>query len=266
MSFYVRPEYLEIIHYYYFSIGIFSFIAAVSFGYSAVYSAIFILLYVGQSSFAWYLSWAMQKRMKEIFVISSWRSGTEHVILTFFVGGLTLFLWYVNAFNERSMVEFMLYINYVIFFFAVIWYAVTKFGIVKTIFNVYDFTLMERAKGLVIKTREKRRDIFTRRIIGDENIKNYKTGSNPEIDDLLLNAWREKSSPRLIKRITEIEMAMCEATVDRLRNWISKTTSQGVVTPRERASIDRYMESLEEYAKSSMDYEKNVISKIKQED
>jgi hypothetical protein len=68
MGFYVRPEYFEVIHYYYFSLGIFSFMCSMIFGFSAVYSLVFILLYIGLSAFAWYTSWFMQKRMREFII------------------------------------------------------------------------------------------------------------------------------------------------------------------------------------------------------
>jgi hypothetical protein len=262
MGFYVRPEYLEAIHYYYFSIGIFSLTAAISFGFSAVYSAIFVLLYIGQSSFGWYLSWIMQKKMKEVVVITSWKYAGQHVFLTFFVGAITLFLWFVNAFNEQRLVEFVLYINYFIFFIAVLWLLILRFGLVKTLLDIYDSRIIESAKNLVVKTKEMRSDIFKRSIISNNSIMNYEVGTNTDIDELLMNAWREKGTDMLFKRISQIEIAFCTMTVDRLRRWITQTTSKGTVTPRERTIITSYEQAIEQYEKASVEYEKEVISKI----
>ncbi|MCX6814249.1 MAG: MFS transporter [Candidatus Aenigmarchaeota archaeon] len=262
MGFYVRPEYFEVIHYYYFSIGIFSFMCAIIFGFSAFYSVIFILLYIGLSSFSWYTSWFMQKRMREFIIPNSINYAGIHVFFTLFVGGLTFGVWLLGVLKEELLITIILYLNYFVFFLAVVWYIIVKFGVVKEIFDVYDSRIMQNAKKLIIKTRESKKDIFTRTLVSSDNIKNYRTGSNPEIDELLLNAWREKKSQKLLKRITEIEIAFCNQTVERMRKWIGQTTSKGVITPRERDTITRYEQAIDEYAKASMEYEKDVVSRL----
>jgi hypothetical protein len=262
MGFYVRPEYFEIIHYYYFSLGLFSFMCSMIFGFSAVYSAIFILLYIGLSAFAWYTSWFMQKKMREFVIPNSITYAGVHVFFTLFVGGLTFGIWLLGALKEELLITIILYVNYFVFFLAVVWYLIVKFGIVKEIFDVYDSRIMQNAKKLIIKTRDSRKDIFTRILVSTDNIKNYRTGSNPEIDELLLNAWREKRSRNLLRRITEIEIALSNQTVERMRKWIIQTTSKDVITPRERGTITRYEQAIDEYAKASMDYERDVVSKI----
>jgi hypothetical protein len=262
MGFYVRPEYFEIIHYYYFSLGLFSFMCSMIFGFSAVYSVIFILLYAGLSAFAWYTSWFMQKKMREFIIPNSMAYAATHVFFTLFVGGLTFGIWLLGALQEELLITVLLYVNYFVFFLAVVWYLIVKFGVVKEIFDVYDTRIMRNAKNLIIKTRDSRKDIFTRALVSSDNIKNYRTGSNPEIDELLLNAWRERNKQKLLKRITEMEIAFSNQTVERMRKWISQTTSKDTITPRERETITRYEQAIEEYAKSSMDYEKNVVSKL----
>jgi len=262
MGFYVSPEYMETIHYYYFSIGVFSFMCAVIFSFSAVYSIAFTLLYIGLSAFAWYISWVMQKKMREFVIPNSLRFASEHVAFTFLVGGMTLGLWYFNALNEESLISSILYVNYFVFFMAVAWYLAMRFGFVKTVFDIYDSSIMERAKKLIIKTREDRKDIFTRILISDNSIKNYKTGSNPEVDELLLNVWREKKTPKVLRRIAEIEITLCNSTVDRLKKWISETSSRSAISPRERESVTRYTQAIDEYAKALMEYEKYVINML----
>ena len=135
MGFYVRPEYFEIIHYYYFSLGLFSFMCSIIFGFSSVYSVVFILLYVGLSAFAWYTSWFMQKRMREFIIPNSAAYAATHVFFTLFVGGLTSGVWLLGALQEELLITILLYVNYFVFFFAVIWYMVVKFGIAKTLFR-----------------------------------------------------------------------------------------------------------------------------------
>jgi hypothetical protein len=262
MGFYVRPEYFEIIHYYYFSLGIFSFMCSIIFGFSAVYSVIFIALYIGLSSFSWYTSWFMQKKMREFIIPNSLSYAAVHVFFTLFVGGLTFGIWLLGALQEELLITILLYVNYFVFFLAVVWYLVVKFGVAKTLFDVYDSRVMKNAKNLIIKTRDTRKDIFTRTLVSNDSIKNYRTGSNSEIDEMLLNAWREKGSQRLLRRITEIEIALSNQTVNRLRKWITETSSRGEMTPGDRVTVARYEQAIDEYAKASMEYEKNVVSKL----
>jgi hypothetical protein len=47
-----------------------------------------------------------------------------------------------------------------------------------------------------------------------------------------------------------------------MRNWINRTSSGGTITPRDRETITRYERAIEEYAKSSMEYERDVVSKL----
>jgi hypothetical protein len=262
MGFYVKPEYFEVIHYYYFSIGLFSFMFAIIFGFSAVYSLAFILLYVGQSSFGWYISWFMHKRMRAFIVPNSIGYAVTHVFLTFFVGGMTFGIWLLGALNEELLISIILYVNYFIFFLAVAWYLTIKSGVVKMLFNVYDSRIMENAKDLVIKTRESSKDVFTRAIISRDSIKSYRVGSNSKIDELLMKAWREKGSQRLLRTITEIEIALCDQTIERLKRWISLTNSKDTIIPGERKTIISYEKTIEEYARLSMEYEKEVVSKL----
>ena len=262
MGFYVRPEYFEIIHYYYFSLGLFSFMCSIIFGFSSVYSMIFILLYVGLSAFAWYTSWFMQKRMREFIIPNSVTYAATHVFFTVFVGGLTSAVWLIGALQEELLITILLYVNYFVFFLAVLWYIFVKFGVSKTLFDVYDSRTMQNAKNLVVKTRDERKDVFTRSIVGSDSIRNYRQGSNPEIDQLLLNAWRERSSKNLLKRITDIEIALSSQTVNRLRKWITEASSRDDMSQRDRDMIERYEHDIEQYAKASAEYEKHVVSKL----
>jgi len=262
MGFYVRPEYFEIIHYYYFSLGLFSFMCSIIFGFSSVYSAIFILLYIGLSAFAWYTSWFMQKKMREFIIPNSMAYAATHVFFTLFVAGLTFGIWLLGALQEELLISILLYVNYFVFFLAVLWYLFVKFGVAKTLFDVYDSRIMQNAKKLVVRTREARRDVFIKSIVSSDSIKNYRQGSNPDIDELLLNAWRERNSKNLLKRITELEIALSNQTVNRLRKWIAETTSRDEITPRERDTIARYEHDIEQYAKASAEYEKHVVSKL----
>ena len=262
MGFYVRPEYFEVIHYYYFSIGIFSFMCAMLFGFSAIYSIVFILLYIGQSSFGWYISWFMQKKMREFVIPNSLSYVGKHVFFTFFVGGLTFGIWLLGALNEELLITVILYANYFIFFLAVVWYLTIKSGLVKALFDVYDSRVMENAKGLIIKTRDSRKDVFTKTLVSRESIKDYHAGSNPEIDELIIRAWKEKGSEHLVKTVTDIEIALCNQLVVRLRKWISDTSSKAEITPADRRGLTRYAQMVEEYARASMEYEKEVVSRV----
>jgi len=261
MGFYVRPEYFEVIHYYYFSIGIFSFMCSMIFGFSMVYSVVFILLYIGLSAFAWYTSWFIQKRMREFVIPNSIRYAASHVFLTFLVGGLTFGLWLFGALNEELLITIILYVNYFVFFFAVVWYMTIRLGVVGTLFDVYDSRIMRMAKDIIIKTRKSRKDIFTRILVSDNSIKNYRTGYNHDVDEMLMSAWRERKNDRLLKTITEIEIELCNQTVNRMKKWVNEMGSREAVTPNERNAITRYEQAIEQYVRASAEYEKEVVAK-----
>ncbi len=264
MGFYVNPDYLEVIHYYYFSIGMFSFMCSIIFSFSAVFSIIFILLYVGQSSFSWYISWYMQKKMRELVILNSLRFMMQHVVMTFFVGGMTFLLWYFSAFSEQSLIATILQVNYFVFFMAFIWYLIVRVDVVKVVFDVYDSRKMESAKNLVIRVRESRSEIFTKRLMTNYQIKNYRIGSNPEIDEMLIGAWSERRSARLLKRIAQLELAMCAWMISRLKKYTIRQEGE-VPRPAEIEAAAAYAKLIEEYTKSSMEYEKVVASKIPEE-
>jgi hypothetical protein len=264
MGFYIRPEYLEAIHYYYFSIGMFSFMCSIIFGFSAIYSIIFIFLYVGQSSFSWYISWYMRRRMREFVVLNSLRFAGEHMILTLFVGAMTFSLWYLNAFNEEGLITSILQVNYFVFFLAVVWYLVVRFNAVRVVFDVYDNSSMERAKSLMIRTRELRRELFTKTLMTNSQVRNYRNGSSPEIDEMLLSMWKDRRSPGLLKRIAELEVALCSLFVARLRDYVKRNESD-VMRPTEIETVKVYSQLIEEYVRSSMEYEKQVASKLQAE-
>ena len=263
MGFYIRPEYLEAIHYYYFSIGMFSFMCSIIFGFSAIYSIIFIFLYVGQSSFSWYISWYMQRRMREFVVLNSLKFAGEHVVMTLFVGGMTFGLWYLNAFNEEGLIISILQINYFVFFLAVIWYLMVRLNAVKVLFDVYDNRMMERAKSLIIKTRGFRRELFSKILMTDSQIRNYRNGSSSEIDDMLLVIWKDRRDPGMPKRIAEFEIALCSLFVTRLRDYVKR--NDGSDRPAEAETVKAYNQLIEEYVRNSMEYEKQVASRLQSE-
>jgi hypothetical protein len=235
---------------------------SIIFGFSAFYSLIFMLLYVGLFSFSWYVSWFMQKKMREFVIPNSLAFAAKHIFLTFLSGGLTFAIWFIGALKEELLISIILYMNYFVFFLAVVWYLIIRFGLVKEVFDVYDSRVMKSAKNLIIKTRDSRKDIFTRALVSSDSIRNYKPGSSPEIDEMILAAGKEKNSRRLLRRITEIEIALSNQIIERLRRWVSQASSKDAITPGDRRTITRYEQDIEEYARSSMEYEKAVVSKL----
>jgi hypothetical protein len=205
----------------------------------------------------------MQKRMREIVVINSMGFAASHVILTLFVGGMTFGLWYLNAFNEEALIASILQVNYFVFFLAVIWYLMIRFNAVSTLFEVYDYRAMEKAKVFIIKTRESKGEIFTKMLMTNSQIKNYRNGSNADIDELLLSIWKERRDSAVLKKIAEFEVALCSWFVARLRDYVKRNDSD--ISPREAETARTYNQIIEEYARASMEYEKVVSSRLQAE-
>lgn len=250
MGLYISSDYFQIIHYYYFCMGIFSFTAAFMFGFP--YSLYFIVFCVLHSATSWYMSWFIEKRMKKLVVIESSGYILSHVLLTILTAGLTLFLWYYQLFLERFLIDSIIQINYFVFVLGLLWYILSRFNVVSGLFDYFDTVTLNRAKRLIISKREK---LGLRKLITDGRIKSYKPGSDPEIDSVLISAWKERKS-EIKENIYEFETRMCERIVEAFNNRIEKITSIPNPNPMDEKLIKSYKRTIMDYEKRAVEYEK----------
>jgi len=93
MGVYISPRYLQIIHYYFFALGVVSFVAFVLFWGQGIFPYLFIAFYVAHSAISWYVSWFSHGRMREIYVMNTFRYAGSHIILTVLSGGMMVMFW-----------------------------------------------------------------------------------------------------------------------------------------------------------------------------
>jgi len=245
------------IHYYYFCMGIFSFTAAIIFGFP--YSIFFIIFCIIHSAISWYVAYFMERKMKKFVVIQSNSYMVSHVLLTFLTAGLTLFLWYYQVFIERFLIDSIIQINYFVFFLGLLWYTMTRFNLVGGLFEYFDSLTLRRAKKLILNKRE---ELGLRKLITDIKIKSYEPGSEPEIDSILISAWRERKS-NIERNIYEFETKMCEKVIERFRDRVEKIRSKPDLTLTDQKMIKSYEKFIQDYERTAMGYEEFFSKKFR---
>lgn len=250
MGLYIGAEYFQIVHYYYFCMGMFSFTAAVIFGFP--YSILFMAFCVLNSGISWYVSWFTQKKMKRFVIIGSSSYMVSHVFLTVMISCMTIFMWYYGVFMMEFLIESIVQVNFFVFFLGMMWYILTRFDMVSGLFDYFDTLALRRAKKLILSSREK---LDLKKLMTDASIKSYKPGTEPEIDSLLISIWKQKKS-NLKENIHEFEMMMCENAIERLRNRIEKIKSKPGTSHIDQKMIDTYEKFIRDYEKDAVEYEK----------
>lgn len=250
MGIYISTEYFQIIHYYYFCMGMFSFTAAVIFGFP--YSMFFMIFYVLHSIISWYVSYFIQKSMRKFVIIQSREYVISHIILTILTVGSTLMLWYFQVLIETFLIDSIIFINYFVFFIGVLWYGMTKFDVVKGLFAYFDSLTFRKAKKLVI---DKRIDLGLKELVTDVVIKTYEVGSDSEIDSILVSVWDERET-NVEGNIYRLEMALCDKMIGKYRKRIHKIRSKPMVNAIDVRMMKTYERFIKDYEKSSVEYER----------
>ncbi len=250
MGLYIGVKYFQIIHYYYFCMGIFSFTAAIIFGFP--YYIYFIMFYILHSAISWYVAYFMEKKMKKFVVIQSFGYIVSHVLLTVLTSGMTLVLWSYNIFIEKFLIDSIIFVNYYVFFLGLLWYAMVRFKIVGELFAYFDSLTLKRAKRLILNKRE---NLKLKKLITDIKIKSYEPGSEPEIDSILFSTWRERKS-KIVRNIYEFETKMCDKIIERFRERIERIRSEPVLRPTDEKMIKSYEKFIQDYEKTALEYEK----------
>jgi hypothetical protein len=148
---------------------------------------------------------------------------------------------------------------------ALLWYLIAKFGVTKKVLDLYDSSVMERSKDFIIRIRRKRKNIFSRNLVSDTIIKNYRAGSDSNIDEILINAWRIRGTDGILRLIMELELKLCARNIELLKMSIERLESANTITPRDRRTMEQYKKMIAELAMDSMKYEKEVSKKMPNE-
>lgn len=123
----IRPFYIDIadleaFHYFYFVMGIFSFVSSLFlFVWLPVYSFFLILGYILHSIICWYVAIFIRKRLKTLLIISSVKYILGYLVITFLTVFGTLYFWSLSLEFVESLVNSIIFIDYFIFFVGIIW-------------------------------------------------------------------------------------------------------------------------------------------------
>jgi hypothetical protein len=250
MGLYLGVKYFQIIHYYYFCMGIFSFTAAIIFG--SPYYIYFLAFYVLHSTISWYVAWFVEKRMKKFVVVNSSNYVVSHLILTVVTSAMTLIMWSYSILIERFLIDSIIYMNYFVFFLGVMWYVMTRFNMISSMFDYFDTITFRRAKRLIISKRE---ELGLKRLITDGRIKSYEPGYEKEIDSALMTLWKERRS-NLVNNIYRFETIVCNNLIQRFRNRIMNIKAKPTFSAIDQKMINSYEKFIHDYGKRALEYEK----------
>ncbi len=260
MGFYIGPEYFQTIHYYFFCLGIISFISVFLFWGYGIYSYIFLLFYIVHSAISWYVSWFMYARMRQILIINTMRYAASHVLLTIWSGGLALAFWYMYSAHYEAVLTSFLMINFFATFLGMIWYMLSKFRFMERIFEWQDRKELKKARDMMMAFREEKKV----RLVDDELLNGYEWGSDSKIDRLFIQAKRQhEAGERLFaETIREIEIALCDLRIRYLENKIEEFEKKVALSGTDRRLLNTYRNLIRSYRKKIMDYNRLFYSKF----
>lgn len=120
--FYIDIADLEAFHYFYFILGIFSFISALFlFVWLPVYSFLLILGYILHSIVSWYVAVFIRRKLKSLMILASVRYILGYLVLTLLTVFGTIYFWSVALDFVEHLVNTIIFIIYFLFFVGVIW-------------------------------------------------------------------------------------------------------------------------------------------------
>jgi cell division protein FtsB len=196
----VQTTYLKVIHYFFFSLAVFSMSAAIIFWEEFVVESILFLVftavYANMSIWIAYFFYKDYKYvLKDIELVK--RHAPTYVILglsiVFASSGLSMLLP-----SLRGFIYSILFVNYYYIFVIIIGWI---FLVIKPVRTLFDFQIQRTLSG------GKKIAMKYSRL---SEVKRYKIGSNPVIDEILENIWHSKEYPTPHVQRLEIEVARRE--------------------------------------------------------
>lgn len=171
---YISPNYLKVLHYYFFSNSIISLTFAFINAFSGLFN-LFLVFYILHTFLALYMSKIFELLASEKLIIS--RNLKDYAIIAL----ISIFIFIVSVifYPIGFIARAIILINYYIFALSLIWYVLIKLGVPKKLFRVYDFISVEKAKNRLIKEFNKKLDLSF--------LENYKALSDSEIDLMILS-------------------------------------------------------------------------------
>jgi hypothetical protein len=231
---YVRVEHLQTLHYFYFAAAIFNFSSLIITGIGSAFSYYFVAFCAIHMLFAWYITWVVRGSISYYVKFHSlWFMG-KHIliaviavlftVMTWLVGprGSGLILWYVTP-HGTELFGTIAYINYLIFFMTVIWYALFKSESISGFFRVYNSEIFHKAKRAFITARS-RMDI--RGLSSRKEVETYRYGSDSGTDRYMVNL-PGGDKRKLIRNIRVIDVRIYRNAIASMREKLQKYKAEG---------------------------------------
>jgi hypothetical protein len=235
---YIRIYYLKIFHYLFFSLAIFSMTSGIMFFDFVTWESLsfFVLGYfycVSSLVIAYYYYKDYRQTLEKMKIVRVYF--VPYMVLVFWtIGCFTLLVWTFPSI--LPLVNSFLFVDYYIFFFIVVGFALGKFRLVSKFFEVYNIFVLRRAMKIA-----KEHASFV-------DVSEYKIGSDPEMDEILDDIWVHKDYP--LPDVRKFETAVCEshiASLDkvlgRMRMKVLKETEKTMMKSFENLRED-YMEKI----------------------
>jgi hypothetical protein len=275
MVFYIPVLYLKLIHYFYFSVGIFSFASAFVFGFYPSYALFFVVSYIVNSAISWYMSWWLYKRLKKQIIINSWKYVINHLIVTGIVMGVLAIVVLSNvmvrdvsvynpvngdvtefkAFSPEIMDVFLTF-NYFTLFLAIIWSLMLRFDFISKFFMTYNRYTLNKGKNVALKLRSKYGSRL-KSILPDSYIKDYKPGTVEKVDNILMSIVKINESDE-IRMVAELEMFFAEQRIMEMRKRIENLKSNPNMSVDDIRMAAEYEQMVTTYAKDIVRYQKTL--------
>ncbi len=230
---YVRSNYLKAAHYFFYSMAVFSLIFAItfweSFAIESVMFVVFFIIYITVSliiAFFFYRDY--KKQLEGIVLIKAY--AIPYIALSFFIIFATELLSFVSP-EFIELVYSALFINYYYVFVIIIGAVLYVLKPVRTLFKFRSRYVLRNAKKIALR--------YSR--LAD--IKYYKEGTDPLIDDMLDDIWSHRYYP--VPQIQKLEIRMCD-------DHIKTTTQKLKIENAEKKNpdiIERLKKEKERYEK-----------------
>ena len=127
-----EPKHYKIFHYYFFSLGMFSFINILLFIFLLSTSStilLFISFFLFNFFLSWYISWGIfYRELREIFVLKFFKSLISYILLILLSLGFALLFWYSFSFSISAIVLSITTINLFIFIFSLTFILLKELG------------------------------------------------------------------------------------------------------------------------------------------
>lgn len=256
MGFYIKPEHFQTIHYYFFSLGIFSFTTSLLFAAYNAYSYLLVALYVANSAMAWYMSWLMHSRMKTVFLIRMGSYVASHMLLTLVSGGASVLLYAFFQLDFEVFVTGFVMVNFFVIFLGLMWYAIGAMKIAERFFEWQDRGRLQTGREMVMRYRSK----GGLKLVDDEAIRSYRWGTSAAIDQLFMQAkMKAGKGEDFSEAVREIEMKLSGMRIQELEEKVENLKKAG--DGSDEGLLKSYMGAIMSQERNVMDYEKELMKR-----